>query len=149
EDLPQVPLQVADVVADAAHAELAEIGEVLADLRRVQVELLRQRLRGNGLDARVLELVEAAKVHRQPVRREFGNLLEGLPRLRLPGQGFDPRFHKAGPIVPKAPMLISPAMATAVPPPAQPGTRSAFQPYVPATQSPAEFTAKAIIIGAL
>jgi len=40
-------------------------------------------------------------------------------------------------------------MATAVPPPAQPGTRSAFQPYVPATQSPAEFTAKAIIIGAL
>src|SRR6478736_5111166 len=46
-------------------------------------------------------------------------------------------------------MLISRAMATAVPPPAQPGTRSAFQPYVPATQSPAEFTAKAIIIGAL
>jgi putative OPT family oligopeptide transporter len=40
-------------------------------------------------------------------------------------------------------------MATAVPPPAQPGARSAFQPYVPATQSPAEFTAKAIIIGAL
>src|SRR5262249_3379901 len=40
-------------------------------------------------------------------------------------------------------------MATAVPPPAQPGTRSAFQPDVPATQSPPEFTAKAIIIGAL
>jgi putative OPT family oligopeptide transporter len=40
-------------------------------------------------------------------------------------------------------------MATAVPRPPQAGTRSAFQPYVPATQSPAEFTAKAIIIGAL
>ena len=40
-------------------------------------------------------------------------------------------------------------MATAVPPPAPPGPRSAFQPYVPATQSPAEFTAKAIIIGVL
>src|SRR6478736_6609 len=46
-------------------------------------------------------------------------------------------------------MLISRAMATAVPPPAQPGVRSAFQPYVPATQSPAEFTIKAIILGIL
>jgi putative OPT family oligopeptide transporter len=30
-----------------------------------------------------------------------------------------------------------------------PETRSAFQPYVPATQSPAEFTAKAIVLGAI
>src|SRR6185503_20984985 len=30
EDLPQVALQIADVVADAADAELAEVGEVLA-----------------------------------------------------------------------------------------------------------------------
>src|SRR3954453_2305698 len=45
-------------------------------------------------------------------------------------------------------MLISRAMATAVPPPPQPGARATFQPYVPATQSPAEFTAKAIVIGA-
>jgi putative OPT family oligopeptide transporter len=40
-------------------------------------------------------------------------------------------------------------MATAIPRPPEPGTRSAFQPYVPATQSPAEFTGKAIVIGAL
>jgi putative OPT family oligopeptide transporter len=39
-------------------------------------------------------------------------------------------------------------MATAVPP-SRPGAESAFQPYVPASQSPAEFTLKAIVIGAL
>jgi putative OPT family oligopeptide transporter len=39
-------------------------------------------------------------------------------------------------------------MATAVPHPPQPGARVTFQPYVPATQSPAEFTVKAIVIGA-
>jgi putative OPT family oligopeptide transporter len=33
--------------------------------------------------------------------------------------------------------------------PAAPATTSVFQPYVPATQSPAEFTLKAIVIGAL
>ena len=54
-------MQVLDVIADAAHAELAEVGEVLADLRRVEVELLGQRLRRDGLDAGRLELVEAAR----------------------------------------------------------------------------------------
>ena len=48
EDLPQVPAQLLDVVADAAHAELAERREVLADLRGVEVKLLGQRLRGHG-----------------------------------------------------------------------------------------------------
>src|SRR5688572_25923604 len=32
---------------------------------------------------------------------------------------------------------------------ATPAARPAFQPYIPATQSPAEFTAKAILLGAL
>ena len=45
EDLPQVPPQLLDVVADAADAELAEIRQVLPDLRGIQVELLGQRLR--------------------------------------------------------------------------------------------------------
>src|ERR1700752_3314933 len=40
-------------------------------------------------------------------------------------------------------MLHSPPMATPVAPP------PAFQPYVPASQSPAEFTLKAIVIGSL
>ena len=56
EDLAQVQLQILDVVADAAHAELAEVGQVLADLGGVQVELLGQRLRRDGLDAGGLEL---------------------------------------------------------------------------------------------
>ena len=52
EDLPQVPAQVLDVVADAADAELAEIREVLANLRGVEVELLGQRLRRDRLARR-------------------------------------------------------------------------------------------------
>ena len=60
EDLSQMPLQILDVVADAAHAELAEVGQVLADLRGVQVELLGERLRRDGLDAGGLELVRGS-----------------------------------------------------------------------------------------
>src|SRR6185503_16557825 len=56
EDLAQVALQIADVVTDAAHAELAEVREVLPYLRGVEVELLRERLRGDGADAGVFEL---------------------------------------------------------------------------------------------
>ena len=78
EDLAQMPLQIADVVADAADAELAEVREVLADLRGVQVELLGERLRRDRPDAGVLELVEAAQVDRQPVGGELGDLIEAL-----------------------------------------------------------------------
>ena len=84
EDLAQVPLQIADVVADAADAELAEVREVLADLRGVQVELLGERLRRDRLDAGRLELVEAAQVDRQPVGGELGDLFECCLALRLP-----------------------------------------------------------------
>ena len=38
EDLAQVPPQIADVVADTAHAELSEVREVLANLRGVQMK---------------------------------------------------------------------------------------------------------------
>ncbi len=37
---------------------------------------------------------------------------------------------------------------TVSPSPAEPATRAAFQPYVPATQAPAEFTLRAILLGA-
>ena len=40
-------------------------------------------------------------------------------------------------------------MAHPVPSPTVPPAPTAFQPYVPATQSPAEFTAKAVVIGVL
>ena len=56
ENLAQVTLEIADVVADAADAELAEVRQVLANLRGVQVELLGERLRGNRLDAGRFEL---------------------------------------------------------------------------------------------
>ena len=74
----KVALQVADVVADAAHAELAEVGEVLADLRGVEVELFGERLRGDRADARGLEHVEAAEVDREAIGGELGNLISGL-----------------------------------------------------------------------
>ena len=81
ENLPQVALQIVDVVADAADAELAEVREVLANLRGVQVELLGERLRRDRADAGVFELVEAAQVDRQPVGGELGDLIGGLLRL--------------------------------------------------------------------
>ncbi len=43
-NLAQVAAQILDVIADAADAKLTEVGEVLANLRRIQVELLGQRL---------------------------------------------------------------------------------------------------------
>ena len=51
ENLPEVAPQLLDVVAHAADAELAEVREVLADLRGVEMELLGERLRGDRLDA--------------------------------------------------------------------------------------------------
>src|SRR5262245_6137924 len=45
ENLPQVPFQVADVIADTADTELTEVREVLSNLRGVQMELLGERLR--------------------------------------------------------------------------------------------------------
>ena len=74
EDLPEMAFQVADVVADAADAELAEVGEVLADLRGVQVELFREPLRRDGLHAGRFELVQAAQVDRQAIGGELGDL---------------------------------------------------------------------------
>ena len=71
-------LQIADVVADAADAELAEVGEVLADLRGVQMELLGQRLRRDRPHAGIVERVQAAQVHRQAVGGELGDLLGAL-----------------------------------------------------------------------
>src|SRR5262249_61421411 len=54
ENLPQMAAKIADVVADAANAKLTEIGEVLANLRRVQMKAFREALRRNGFDASAL-----------------------------------------------------------------------------------------------
>ena len=87
QNLPQMALQILDVVADAAHAELAEIGEVFPDLRRVEMKLLRERLRRHGLHAGRIQRVQAAQIHRQPVGGELGDLLVELFAL-------DRQFHK-------------------------------------------------------
>ena len=55
-----------DVVADAALAELAEAGEVAADLRRVDVRAVGELLRGDRLLALLLGLREDLQVARQP-----------------------------------------------------------------------------------
>ena len=71
EDLAEVPAQLLDVVADASHAELAEVREVLSNLRGVEMELLGKPLRRHGSHARRIERVEAAQIHRQAVGREL------------------------------------------------------------------------------
>ena len=153
EDLPQVPLQIADVVADAAHAELAEVGEILADLRGVQVKLLGQRLRRDRADAGVFERVQAAQVDRQPVGGELRDLVSALLAGGRLGRPFVRRFHKPTAIVAKDRMLIS-ALHMATPASPQRGDRAspgprAFSRTSRPTQSPAEFTLKAVVIGVL
>jgi hypothetical protein len=56
-----------DVVADAADAELPELGQVLADLRGGEVVALRHLLRGDPLDAELLEMAQTAQIEREPV----------------------------------------------------------------------------------
>src|SRR6185436_13958987 len=150
EDLAQVALQIADVVTDAAHAELAEVREVLPYLCGVEVELLRERLRGDGADAGVFELAQAAEVDGKPVGGELGNLVGALlarRRGRRLRGSFVRRFHKPAADCNKNRMLISRPMAkTATVQTAAPASIG-FQPYVAPSQSPAEFTAKAIVIG--
>src|SRR2546422_2185984 len=58
----------------AAHAELAEVGEVLAHLRGIQVEAVGHLLRGDGLDAVLLQLKQAARVDGETVNRHLRNL---------------------------------------------------------------------------
>ena len=135
ENLPQMPAQFLDVIADAAHAELAEVREVFSDLRRVEVELFGKRLRGNRLHAGGIELVETAQVHRQAIGGEFRHLLGHLPTLVQP-------IHKVQ-CYHLAPWHTSHRARL------RPQQKAAFQPYVPASQSPAEFTIKAIVLGIL
>ena len=87
-------LEFADVVPHAAHAELTEVREILSDLRGVQMELLGKRLGRDGLDPCVVELIQATQVHRQPVGREFGDLLQIGSRPGGPGRGFVRGVHK-------------------------------------------------------
>ena len=152
EDLAQVALQIADVVADAADAELAEVREVLANLRGVQVELLGERLRRDGADAGVLERVQAAQVDGKPIGGELGDLIARSvsPALVLPATAalFD-CFHKPDADCSKKPHANIPPMATTAATARCRDRPSRFSRTCRPTQSPAEFTLKAIVIGVL
>src|SRR4051794_8962221 len=65
EDLADLRDQRVDVVAHAALAELAEAGEVAADLGRVDVGVFRELLRGDRLLAHLAGLGEHLEVARQ------------------------------------------------------------------------------------
>jgi len=84
QNLTQMAAQILDVVTDAANAELAEIREVFADLRGVQVELLGERLGGNGLDTGGIKLVQAAQIDGQAIGGQFRHLIGGLTPLVRP-----------------------------------------------------------------
>src|SRR5262249_4703002 len=64
ENLLQMPPQLLDVVPDSPHAELTEVGQVLANLRGVEMELLRQGLRRYRPHSGGIERVQTAQVHR-------------------------------------------------------------------------------------
>src|SRR5262245_14246084 len=66
QDLPDLADQQVDVVADAALAELAESGQVPADLSRVDVRVLGDRLRGDGGLPHLLRLRQHLQVSGQP-----------------------------------------------------------------------------------
>src|SRR4029077_15991838 len=84
ENLPEVAPQLLDVVAHPANAELAEVREVFSDLRGVEMELFREPLRGNRLDAARIEFVETTQVDRQPVGGQLGDLIGSLSPLVRP-----------------------------------------------------------------
>src|SRR5262245_3590686 len=73
EDALELGLEPRDVVADPANAELAEVRQVLADLRRVQIEALGQLLRRDRLDAVLFELEQAPGVDRETADRHLGD----------------------------------------------------------------------------
>ena len=65
QDLADLADQRVDVVADAALAELAEAGEVAADLGRVDVRVLGELLRGDRLAAHLAGLGQHLQVARE------------------------------------------------------------------------------------
>src|SRR5262249_25998865 len=65
--------KIGRVVADSSDAEFPEVREVLPNLGRVQVEPRGELLRGDGLDAVLLQLRQTAEVHGQPPDSHLGD----------------------------------------------------------------------------
>jgi hypothetical protein len=94
QDLADLRDERVDVVAHPALAELPEAGQVAADLRRVDVRVLRQLLRGDRLLAHLAGLGQDLQVAREPggdaEREPVGEDLRGFPRyLALSGARHD------------------------------------------------------------
>ena len=68
QDLPDLGEQAVDRVPDPALAELAEVGEVAADLGRVDVRVVGDLLRRDPLLAHLLRLGQHLEVAREPRR---------------------------------------------------------------------------------
>src|SRR5438552_2101249 len=62
ENLCQMLAQIVHEITCAAHTELAEVTEILANLRGVEIELLGEFLRRDGLNSRRCQLVQAAEI---------------------------------------------------------------------------------------
>jgi hypothetical protein len=77
QDLADLADERVDVVADAPLAELAEPGEIAADLRRVDVCVVRQLLGGDRLLAHLLGLREDLEIARQARRDAEREALDG------------------------------------------------------------------------
>ena len=82
QDLADLRDQRVDVVADAALAELAEARQVAADLRRVDVRVVGELLRGDRLLAHLLGLRQHLQVARQARGDAEREPLARAPRRR-------------------------------------------------------------------
>ena len=83
EDAAQLGFEAGHVIPDAADAELAEVRQVLAHLRRVQVVALGQLLGGDGLHTVFFQLLETPRVHGEPAHGHLRNL--GKPVIGTTG----------------------------------------------------------------
>ena len=127
--------QILDVIADAADAELAEVGEVLANLRGVQVELLGQRLRRDGPHAGGVERVQAAQVDREPVGGQLGDRRRALRFADRARGYFVLLLHKVSDCSRNRSCYDSPRYMATYPQTSDAASAAApatFQPYVPA-----------------
>jgi len=68
--------EVGDIVAEPTRAERAEVGEVFAQLRRLDARRFRQRLAAHGADAVLVQSRKAAQINRKAINRlarDFGS----------------------------------------------------------------------------
>ena len=98
QDLADLRDQRVDVVADAALAELAEAGEVAADLGRVDVGVLGELLRGDRLPAHLAGLGQHLQVAREARRDAQREPLAVAERQVRPWPSASVLRHRARPL---------------------------------------------------